>query len=84
MENCVLRWFAHIKRMDSERISKRIYDSGEEGGRGRGRPSRGWLDGVVSALRVRGLTLEQARAIVHDRLVGSRWTDDHRPGQYYR
>ena len=27
------------------------------------------MDGVVSALDVRGLTLEQARVIVHDRSV---------------
>ena len=34
------------------KIAKRIYDSG---GRGRGRPRRGWMDEVVSALNVRGL-----------------------------
>ena len=50
-------------------MAKRIYGSGLEGGQGTGRPNRGWMDGVVSALRVKGLTLEQARAIVHDRPV---------------
>ena len=29
----------------------------------------GWMDGVVLALRARGLTLEQARELVHDRPV---------------
>ena len=68
VENCVLRWVGHIESMDGERMAKKIYDSGVEGGRGRGRPCRGWMDGEVSALRVRGLTLEQARAMVHDRV----------------
>ena len=68
VENCVLRGFGHVERMEGERMSKRIYDLGLEGGRGRGRPRRGWMDGVVSALRVRELTLGKARAMVHDRV----------------
>ena len=49
VENCVLRWFSHVERMYGERMSKRIYGSGSERGRGRGRPNRGWIDGVVLA-----------------------------------
>ena len=41
VENCVLRWFGHLERMDGERMAKRIYGSGVVGGRGRGRPKRG-------------------------------------------
>ena len=62
--NCVLRWFGHVERMDGERMAKRIYDSGVEGRRGRGRPIMGWMEGVKTALRNRGLTLEQAREFV--------------------
>ena len=36
VENCVLRWFGHVERMDGERMAKRIYGSGVEGRRGRG------------------------------------------------
>ena len=50
-------------------MAKRIYDSGVDGRRGRGRPNMGWMEGVKSALRNRGLTLEQAREDVHDRPV---------------
>ena len=50
-------------------MAKRIYGSGVEERQGRGRPSMGWMEGVKSALRARGLTLEQAREIVHDRPV---------------
>ena len=65
-ENCVLRWFGHVERMDSERMAKMIYGSGVEGRLGSGRPNMGWMEGVKSAFRARGLTLEQAREIVHD------------------
>ena len=64
---CVLRWFGHIERMSEERVAKRVYDSGVDGRRGRGRPNRVWMDGVKEALHERGLTLEQARVNVHDR-----------------
>ena len=57
VENCVLRWFGHVEHMDGERMARRIYDPGLEGGRGRGRPHR-WIDGVVAA-----------RTIAHDRPV---------------
>ena len=30
-ENCVLRWFGHVKHMDGERMVKRTYGSGVEG-----------------------------------------------------
>ena len=53
---CVLRWFGHSKRMNGERMVKKIYDSGVEGTRGRGRPNRVWIDGVKTALSDRGWT----------------------------
>ena len=58
----VMRRFGHVERKDADGMAKRIYDSWEEGGRGRGRPHRRWMDGVVSALSVRGLHVEQASA----------------------
>ena len=30
-DNCVLRWFGHVERMNGERMAKRIYGSGVEG-----------------------------------------------------
>ena len=68
-ENCLLRWFGHVERMDGERMAKRINGSRVEGRKGRGRPNMGWMAGVKLALRARRLTLEQAREIVHDRPV---------------
>ena len=67
VENCVLRWFGHDERMDDEGMAKRVYDSGVQGIRGRGRPARVWMDGVKEAVINRWLTFEQARVTVHDR-----------------
>ena len=47
-----------------ERMAKRIYDAEVIGRRGRGRPTRVWIDGVKDFFRGRGLTLEQARVSV--------------------
>ena len=68
VERCVLRWFGHVERMNDERMAKRVYVSGVDGRRGRGRPNRVWMDGVKEALNKRGWTLEQAKTTVHDRV----------------
>ena len=39
----VLRWFSHVKRMDNERLLKKVMNA-------RGRPRFGWMDGVKRAL----------------------------------
>ena len=44
------RWFGHVERMDDERMAKKVYDPGVEEGRGRGRPTEVWMDGVKEAL----------------------------------
>ncbi len=38
MQRNTLRWFGHVERMESERLTKRVYDSEVEGVRRRGRP----------------------------------------------
>ena len=53
--------------MKDERIGKRVYKSGVEGRRGRGRSNSAWMDGVRKDLNNRGLILEQAKMIVHDK-----------------
>ena len=57
--------------MTDERIAERVYESGVEGRRGRGRPNRVRMDGMRKALNDRGLTLELAKMTMHDR-VGRR------------
>ena len=42
----VLRWFGHVERMDEYRIARRVLMAEVSGGRVRGRPRLGWMDGV--------------------------------------
>ena len=63
----VLRWFGHVERMDEYRMARRVLSSDVNGGRVRGRPGLGWMDGVKVALGSRGLTVEAARQCAKDR-----------------
>ena len=66
-EQCVLRWFGHMERMEEDRLVKRIVGSDVRGVRLRGRPRTGWMDGVKRALNEREMSVEQGRMIVCDR-----------------
>ena len=63
----VLKWFGHVERMGSERMTKRVYMSEVEGNRGRGRPPFRWRDGVRRACAEREMGLEEARGVCLDR-----------------
>ena len=67
VETYVLRCFGHLERMDDKIMAKSVYDSGVQGRRSRGRPTRVWMDRVKEAVTNRELTLDQARVTVHDR-----------------
>ena len=41
----VLRWFAHVERMDEYRMARRVLMAEVSGGWVRGRPRLGWMDG---------------------------------------
>ena len=57
----VLRSFGHVERMDDYRMARRVLMAEVSGGRGRGRPRLGWIDGVKVALGNRIMTVEAAR-----------------------
>ena len=63
----VLKWFGHVERMGSERLTKRVYVSDVEGERGRGRPPFRWKDGVRRACAERDIGYEEARNVCLDR-----------------
>ena len=46
----ILRWFGHVERMDEYRMARRVLMAEVSGGRVRGRPRLGWMDGVKVAL----------------------------------
>ena len=54
----VLRWFGHVERMDEYRVARRVLMAEVSGGRVRGRPRLGWMDGVKVALGNRGMMVE--------------------------
>ena len=59
----VLRWCGHVERMDECWMSIRVFMAEVSGGRVRGRPRLGWMDGVKVALGKRGMTVEAARTM---------------------
>ena len=63
----LLRWFGHVERMDEYRMVRRVLTAEVSGGRVRGRPRLGWMDGVKVALGNRGMTVEAARQCGKDR-----------------
>ena len=63
----VLKWFRHVERMDDYRMARRVLMAEVSGGRVRGRPRLGWMDGVKVALGNKGMTVEAARQCAKDR-----------------
>ena len=70
----VLRWFGHGKRMDEYRMARRVLMVEVSGGRVRGRPRLGWMDGVKVALVNRGMTRGCASMHKRSERVESRGT----------
>ena len=63
----VLGWYGHVVRMCEVRLTQSVCRAEAGRVRLRGRPEKKWMDGVVSALGVRGLSLEQRRESASDR-----------------
>lgn len=68
-DQCALRWFGHMERMDEGRMTKQVMNSCMSGNRPRGRPRLRWKDGVERVLTGRGMTVEEARVCANDRDV---------------
>ena len=65
----LLRWFGHVERMDEYRMARRVLMADVSGGRVRGRPRLGWMDGMKVALGNRGMTVEAVRQCAKDQKV---------------
>ena len=63
----VLRWFRHVERMDDYSMARKVLMAEVSGGRVRGRPRLGWMDGVNVALCNRRMTVEAAGQCAKDR-----------------
>ena len=64
----VLRWFGHVERMDEYRMARRVLMEEVSGGRVRGRPRLGWMDGVKVVLFNLGMMVEAAHRSAKDRI----------------
>ena len=53
----LLRWFGHVERIDECNMARRVLMAEVNGGRVRGRPRLGWMDGVMVALGNSGMTV---------------------------
>ena len=60
-DQSVLRWIRHVERVDDYRMTRRVLMAEISGGRVRGRPRLGWMDGVKVTLGNRVMTVEAAR-----------------------
>ena len=56
-----------MKRMDNDRIAKRVYVGECAGSRLVGRPRKRWIDTVKDWLKKRGLDVRQARRMAYGR-----------------
>ena len=56
----LLSWFGHVERMDEYLMARWVLIAEVSGGRVRGRPRLGWMNGVKVALGNRGMTVEAA------------------------
>ena len=45
-----LRWFSHVERLEDNRLTRKMYELEIQGPRCRGRPRKGWVDGVIKVL----------------------------------
>ena len=62
----VLRWFGHVERIDDYCMTRNVLMAEVSGGRVRGRPRLGWMDGVKVVLGNIGMTVEADRQCAKD------------------
>ena len=67
VDESVLKWFGHMKRMGNERLTTRVWSAEAAETRVLGRPRHRWIDGVKRALRNRSIELAEARVRARDR-----------------
>ena len=64
LDEGVLWWLGHVERMESDRITKRVYVGDCAGSCSVGRLQKRWIDTVKECLRKRGMGVTQGRRMV--------------------
>ncbi len=54
----VLSWYGYVVRMGEECLTKRVWMAEVSGPNLRGKPRKGWMEGVERALGLRGMSVE--------------------------
>ena len=72
IEQKILQWCGHVKRMPQDRTPKLIMDWIPREQRKRGRPRKMWMEGVQAAMTTRDLEPDQWRNREEWRLVSGR------------
>ena len=72
-----MSWLGHLERMEEDRMTKKIFTQELEGARRRGRPRKGWKEGVERDLQVLGV--RRWRELVADRKNGKIFFDRPKP-----
>ena len=62
-----LRWSGHVERMEDNRLARKVYESEMQEPRCRGKPHKGWMDGVKEVLSERGLNSQEVKECVQDK-----------------
>ena len=65
-----LRWFGHVSRMDSNRITFLALHTMVDGVRSRGRPRARGRDGVIEDIKERGLEIAEANLSLRTEMAG--------------
>lgn len=60
IEDCQLRWYGHLRRMNEERPVKKIWEAKRQERRNRGRPMTTWDASLEKLMGDRGITRTQA------------------------
>ena len=71
-----VKWFGHVSRMGQERIPYRALHTKMHGQRSRGRPRTRWIDTVAKDLEQKGISMNEACALIPDRYS---WREVIRP-----
>ena len=64
IDECMLRWFGHVERIERHMFAKRAYIGECAGSHSMGGPRKRWIDTVKKCLRKRVLDGRQARRMV--------------------
>lgn len=68
-----LNWYGHIVRMKTDRITRKIMETGPPINRRRGRPRRKWMDQIIEIGRKKGKNVDEMKTMARNRKEWREW-----------